>query len=49
MGESSVIHNRRPILILIFGATCISFAAIFVKLLGTSMGPTAIGFCLHGQ
>lgn len=39
-------HHRRPppILVLAFGATCISFAAIFVKLLGAGMGPTAIGF-----
>ncbi|MEW5993924.1 MAG: DMT family transporter [Candidatus Zixiibacteriota bacterium] len=34
-----------PLLMLSFGATCISFAAIFVKLLGMErMWPTAIGF-----
>ena len=46
MVESSSHQNHRltPILILTIGAICISFAAIFVKLLGTSMGPTAIGF-----
>ncbi|UCD64202.1 MAG: DMT family transporter [Candidatus Zixiibacteriota bacterium] len=35
----------RAVLVLSFGALCISFAAIFVKLLGQDMlGPTAIGF-----
>jgi len=35
----------RPVLTLIFGALCVSFAAIFVKLLPTEqIGPTAIGF-----
>lgn len=35
----------RPLLVLAVGAVCISFAAIFVKLVGQDhMGPTAIGF-----
>lgn len=45
MAEPSV--NRTglpPVLVLAFGATCISFAAIFPKMLGASMGPTATGF-----
>jgi len=34
-----------PLSVLAFGAACISFAAIFVKMLGVNvMGPTAIGF-----
>ncbi|MDH4157906.1 MAG: DMT family transporter [candidate division Zixibacteria bacterium] len=39
-------HQRsQHILLLSFGALCVSFAAIFVKLLGGDvMGPTAIGF-----
>ncbi|MBN1211867.1 MAG: DMT family transporter [candidate division Zixibacteria bacterium] len=37
--------SLRPVLMLIFGALCVSFAAIFVKLLPTEqIGPTAIGF-----
>ncbi len=41
-GENQRLQN---ILLLSFGALCISFAAIFVKLLGRDvMGPTAIGF-----
>ena len=37
--------SLKPVLILIFGAVCVSFAAIFVKLLPTEqIGPTAIGF-----
>ena len=37
--------NLRSILILAFGAVCISFAAIFVKMIDPdSLGPTAIGF-----
>ncbi len=39
----------RQILVLCFGAVCISFAAIFVKLLGRdAMGPTSIGFWRAG-
>jgi hypothetical protein len=34
----------QAVLLLSFGAICISFAAIFVKLLGDTVGPTAIGF-----
>ena len=34
-----------PLLLLIFGAVCISFAPVFVKLIGAErLGPTAIGF-----
>ena len=34
-----------PLMLLAFGAACLSFAAIFVKMLGVGvMGPTAIGF-----
>lgn len=45
MAESSEHHTgRSPILTLAFGATCISFAAIFPKMLGDTMGPTATGF-----
>jgi drug/metabolite transporter (DMT)-like permease len=34
-----------PIILLIFGATCISFAPVFVKLVGAErLGPTAMGF-----
>jgi len=34
-----------PLLLLIFGAICISFAPVFVKLVGPErMGPTAMGF-----
>jgi drug/metabolite transporter (DMT)-like permease len=34
-----------PLVLLVFGAVCLSFAAIFVKMLGVDvMGPTAIGF-----
>ncbi|MEW5794772.1 MAG: DMT family transporter [Candidatus Zixiibacteriota bacterium] len=34
-----------PLLLLIFGATCISFAPVFVKLIGPErLGPTAMGF-----
>ena len=37
--------SLQPVLTLIFGALCVSFAAIFVKLLpGEQVGPTAIGF-----
>lgn len=38
-------HNSRPLLAIAFGALCISFAPIFVKMLGEGiLGPTAIGF-----
>ncbi len=38
-------HSLRHIVLLSVGAFCISFAAIFVKLIGGEiMGPTAIGF-----
>jgi drug/metabolite transporter (DMT)-like permease len=38
-------ESRKYLLFLSFGAFCISFAAIFVKLVGRGlMGPTAIGF-----
>ncbi len=33
-----------PILVLAFGAICISFAPVFPKMLGSAMGPTATGF-----
>ncbi len=34
-----------PLLLLIFGATCISFAPVFVKIIGAErLGPTAMGF-----
>jgi len=37
--------NIHPLLVLTFGTVCISFAAVFVKLLGMEiMGPTVIGF-----
>jgi drug/metabolite transporter (DMT)-like permease len=37
--------DRTALLWLIFGAVCISFAPVFVKLIGeTRLGPTAIGF-----
>lgn len=45
MAESPIRQSGPPpILVLAFGATCISFAAIFPKMLGSSMGPTATGF-----
>ncbi len=37
--------SRRAVLVLVLGATCISFAPVFVKVLGrTGLGPSAIGF-----
>ncbi|MCK4301251.1 MAG: DMT family transporter [candidate division Zixibacteria bacterium] len=37
--------NIHPLLVLTFGTVCLSFAAVFVKMLGMEiMGPTAIGF-----
>ncbi len=45
MSSPSHSGNVRSILILSFGAVCISFAAIFVKMIDPSvLGPTAIGF-----
>jgi drug/metabolite transporter (DMT)-like permease len=45
MNSSSHTGNARSIFILVFGAVCISFAAIFVKMIDPSaLGPTAIGF-----
>jgi drug/metabolite transporter (DMT)-like permease len=42
---SGVVARLSPLLVLAFGGICISFAAIFVKMLGVNvMGPTAIGF-----
>jgi len=37
--------SSNPLLTLIFGAVCVSFAPVFVKLIGdVRLGPTAIGF-----
>ena len=37
--------SANPLLLLIFGAVCISFAPVFVKLVGADrLGPTAMGF-----
>lgn len=45
MPESKVSHSFNPLFVLIFGAVCISFAPVFVKLVGESrLGPSAIGF-----
>jgi drug/metabolite transporter (DMT)-like permease len=45
MSELARKSSVRPLLILLFGTLCISFAAIFVKMLDPKqVGPTAIGF-----
>ncbi|UCG60915.1 MAG: DMT family transporter [Candidatus Zixiibacteriota bacterium] len=45
MNSAEDSSNLKALLVLAFGAFCISFAAIFVKLLGRDvLGPTAIGF-----
>ena len=51
MSSDHLLQRFSPILLLIVGATAISFAPIFVKLVGSDrLGPTAIGFwrCLIG-
>lgn len=49
MHRTAASSSWRYVLILAFGAVCISFAAVFVKLLGRdAMGPTAIGFWRAG-
>ncbi len=45
MNSNETGSTLKALLVLAFGALCISFAAIFVKLLGRDvLGPTAIGF-----
>ncbi|MFZ5979660.1 MAG: DMT family transporter [Candidatus Zixiibacteriota bacterium] len=45
MNKTTAGANLNPLLTLIFGAVCISFAPVFVKLLPLDkIGPTAIGF-----
>ena len=45
MSSDSSKSDRQAVLVLLFGAACISFAAVFVKLVGLSgMAPTMIGF-----
>ncbi len=45
MSDLDTAHGRQASIYLVIGATCISFAAIFVKLIDPgSLGPTAIGF-----
>jgi drug/metabolite transporter (DMT)-like permease len=45
MSESKSSPAFNPLIVLIFGAVCISFAPVFVKLVGESrLGPTPIGF-----
>lgn len=45
MSDSQHRARSRAFLVLVFGAVCISFAAIFVKAIGSErLGPTAIGF-----
>jgi len=49
MSEYNNPHSLKALLILIFGAVCISFAAIFVILLSNiGMGPTGIGYWRTG-
>ncbi|MCX6833852.1 MAG: DMT family transporter [candidate division Zixibacteria bacterium] len=45
MSQSKARPTFNPLLLLIFGAVCISFAPVFVKLVGAErLGPTAMGF-----
>lgn len=45
MADHTHQSNVRPLLVLLFGTLCISFAAIFVKMIDpTQIGPTSIGF-----
>jgi drug/metabolite transporter (DMT)-like permease len=45
MNDSKLHLKFHPILLLIFGGICISFAPVFVKIIGPErLGPTAMGF-----
>jgi drug/metabolite transporter (DMT)-like permease len=45
MSDHLIARERRAAALVMFGAICISFAPVFVKMLGSgSIGPTAIGF-----
>jgi drug/metabolite transporter (DMT)-like permease len=45
MTDHPTAHERQAMALLVFGAVCISFAPVFVKMIGSGrLGPTAIGF-----